>query len=119
MKLTLRKFQNLESKMEQERANILLHVFTEFLSHLSNLEKVADIEKLLKVIFEEEELTKMDASFLKLYREKLFHTNLSFFEKAVEKAKFGNKANKIENRYLQQVSTNLSNMQIALEQFGK
>eukprot|EP00347_Sterkiella_histriomuscorum_P007683 403347974 len=82
-------------------------VFQEYIAQLSNLEKFIDSEKLRRVILDEISLIKMNEADFEEYRLKLFHTNINLLDKAIEKTKHGQKANKLQNRYLSQVGKNL------------
>ena len=86
--------QNVKSLLDpKERAlfEIQEEVFREFLKHLSNLDGSVDLEKLRKVIYDEEIIRSISDLDWEYYRTKIFHTNLAFLEKAISKVKFGSK----------------------------
>ena len=45
------------------------------------------------------------------YRQRLFHTNLTYFEKAIEKSKYGNRQNPVEMKYVSEIAENFEIMQ--------
>lgn len=51
-----------------------------------------------------------DADF-ESYRMKIFNTNINVLEKAINKAKHGLKANKMESKHLQDVVKNIQEIQ--------
>ena len=57
----------------------------------------------------------MSESDYKKYLEKLYRTNLTFFERAVEKAKFGKKGNKVGREQLRGIHDTISEMRIKIE----
>jgi len=85
-------------------------VLLDFLNQISNLEDFIDTERLRKIIFEEGILTKMSPNDFEEYRTRIFNTNLTFFEKAIENSKHGTKRSKVENRYLSEISSNFDTM---------
>ena len=86
-----------------------VEVFQEFLyNNMSHTESYVDYEKMKKVITDEVSIIKMNNHDFENYRLKLFYTNLSVFDKAIQKAKHGRKGNKMEHKYLSDVERNIT-----------
>lgn len=64
-------------------------MFKEFIQQLSSYDKMVDSEKLRRVILEEASLQRLSAEDFEAYRLKLFHTNVTLLDKAIEKTKHG------------------------------
>lgn len=53
----------------------------------------------------------MSSEMFEELRQKLFHTNLSFFDKAIERAKTGKKEQSFEAQYLTEIDKNVTSLQ--------
>eukprot|EP00347_Sterkiella_histriomuscorum_P012535 403368200 len=84
----------------------------ELLIQLSNLDDLVDIDKLRKVVYDENVINQMSEEDFEEYRQRLFNTNLTFFEKAIEKSKNRTTNNLIEIQYANEIGLNLELMRI-------
>ena len=75
---------------------------------MSYLDQYVDYEKLKKIILDELSLKKMCPEDFEEYRMLLFHTSISVLDKAIAKSQYGQKSNKLEQRYLQEVTKNIN-----------
>ncbi len=68
-------------------------IYQEVLIQISNLEDLIDCDKIRKIIYDEIILDEMNDIDFEDYRQRLFNTNITFFEKAIDKSKTGNNLN--------------------------
>ena len=80
------------------------------MKHTSNFEDSVDLDKFKRIIPDSRTLRDMNEAGFQEWKEKLFHTNLSFFDKAIEKAKTGKKENTFEAMYLNEIDKTVNNL---------
>ncbi len=73
---------------------------------MSYMDKYLDCEKLKRIVMDKKSLMKLSPKDFEEYRLKLFNTNINILDKAIQKAKHGRKANKMEGLYLSNVDKN-------------
>ena len=85
-------------------------VYREFLKHISNVDSV-DVEKIMRLVPDSSILKYMNADSFEQWRIKLFHTNLTFFDRAIERAKVGKMGEStLEAQYLNDIDKTLSKL---------
>jgi hypothetical protein len=85
-------FAKIASEIKKEEND----VYKDFLKHTSNYEDAVDIEKMKRIIPESTILRLMTEESFNDWRQKLFHTKLSFIDKTIEKVKQGKVENNME-----------------------
>ncbi|CDW74832.1 UNKNOWN [Stylonychia lemnae] len=101
----------LQEKFNKIKKSLTQAVFEEFLAHISDQENSIDLDKLKRVLYDEDTMYKMSDQDFEEYRLRLFNTNLSLLEKAIGRAKQDQKANKLENKYMSGI--NMSSYEIS------
>jgi len=84
------------ARIAAETKKIENDIYRDFITHTSNYEDSVDLEKFRRLIPEEKIVWEMSSEMFEELRQKLFHTNLSFFDKAIERAKTGKKEQSFE-----------------------
>ena len=90
-------------------------VYREFLKHISNVDTV-DVEKIMRLIPDSSILRYMNDDSFEQWRIKLFHTNLTFFDWAIERAKAGKMGEStIEAQYLNEIDRSITRLNKQVE----
>ncbi|CDW85648.1 UNKNOWN [Stylonychia lemnae] len=82
----------------------------EFILWLSNIENFLDIDKMRKVIYDEQIIEDMNDQDFEEYRQRLFNTKTTFFDKAIEKSSKKITNDFAEIQYANDIASNLEDI---------
>lgn len=91
----------------------------ELVHQLSPHEGYVEIDKLRKIVYDEQIIDHMAEEDFQDYRARLFHTNLTFFDKAIEKSKNNSVSNLSEIWHAKEIHNNFMSLQNQLKSLNK